>query len=115
MRHLKKGRKFGRVKKGREALLRNLAFSLLRAGRITTTNAKAKELKPYVEKIINEAKSRNLTAERRLRASLPGKIVPKLMKEIAPKYSERKGGYTRIIKLGRRKSDAGDMTILELV
>ncbi|MFY9461584.1 MAG: 50S ribosomal protein L17 [Candidatus Sungiibacteriota bacterium] len=115
MRHLKRGRKFGRVKKGREALLRNLAFSFLKAGRITTTEAKAKELRPFVEKLITSAKSQSLAARRRLHASLPASIVPKLMQEIAPKYSGRSGGYTRIIKLGKRKSDTADMTILELV
>jgi|SRR3989344_6754328 len=115
MRHLKKGRKFGRVKKGREALLRNLTFFFLHTGRITTTEAKAKELRPLVEKFINKAKTQNLAAERRIRTALPSAIVPKLTKEIAPKYSERKGGYTRIVKLGRRKSDGASMALIELV
>lgn len=114
MRHLKKGRKFGRVKKVRRALFRNLAFSFLRTGRITTTEAKAKELRSFVEKLINQAKSQSPVARRRLRALLPASIVPKLMRELAPKYSGKHGGYTRIVKLGRRKSDAAKMTILEL-
>lgn len=115
MRHLKRGRKFGREKAGRESLLRNLAFSVLRMGKITTTEAKAKELRPLVEKLISEAKSQNLTAERRLRTALPSAIVPKLVKDIAPRYSKRHGGYTRIIKISTRRSDAAKRAILELV
>lgn len=115
MRHLKRGRKFGREKKGRDSLLRNLAFAFLRQGRITTTEAKAKELQPLVEKFISEAKLQNLAAERRLRATLPSAIVPKLIKDIAPRYSKRHGGYTRIIKISTRRSDASRRAILELV
>ena len=115
MRHLKRGRKFGREKKGREALLRNLAYSFFRAGRIITTEAKAKELRPFVEKLIQRAKAGDLAATKKISAIVPHSIVPKLVKEIAPNYLKRHGGYTRIIKINARKSDSAKRAILELV
>ncbi|MDO8560690.1 MAG: 50S ribosomal protein L17 [bacterium] len=114
MRHLKKGRKFGREKKKREFLLRNLAYSFLHSGKITTTEAKAKELQPMIERIISQAKTQNLATTRRLYSLLPARIIPKLVKEIAPKYHKRHGGFTRITKIGPRKSDSAKLAILEL-
>ena len=115
MKHLKKGRKFGRVKKVREALLKSLAYSLLTHGRINTTEAKAKELKGFAEKIITHAKAGGLSKRRLVAGILPSRAVKKLFEEVAPGFKDRSGGYTRIIRLGIRKSDGARMAIIELV
>src|SRR3989344_4486821 len=105
MRHHDHNRKFGREKAGREALLRLLAENLIERMRIRTTEAKAKELRPIVEKLVTKAKIPGLAANRYLQSRLKTtKVVTKLTKEIAPKYSQRMGGYTRIVKLPPRKS-----------
>lgn len=114
MRHLKKGRKFGRVANQRRALLKSMAASFFMLGRIRTTEAKAKELRPYVEKYLTRAKSSTL-ANRRLLASA---FTPRTAGNAIARAAEvqgRQGGYTRIVKLGARKSDGARMALLELV
>lgn len=115
MKKLKQGRKFGRTKDQRRALLNSLARSLFLHGRMTTTEAKAKEVSMFAEKCITKAKKGDLTARRSLVENFSNDVVKKLISEIGPKYKERKGGYTRIIKKGPRKSDGAKMAIIELV
>jgi len=115
MRKLNKGRKLSRKKGPRKALLNSLANSFFLQEKITTEEAKAKELKPFVEKMITRAKSNTVANRRLLSEALDVKTAKKLVDEIAPKYSERHGGYTRIIKLGPRNSDGAKMAIIELV
>ena len=103
MQHSKRNRTLSRTRRGRTALLRGLAISLFRDGQIQTTVAKAKELRPYVERLITIART-DTVANRRIVASRLGEpstvVISKVFKEVAPKYSERDGGYTRIIKVG---------------
>lgn len=115
MRKRNKGRKLSRPDHQRKALLKALATALFTHGKITTTEAKAKELRPVAEKCITRAKIDTVTNKRVLGAFLTGKVVTKLVGEIAPQYKERRGGYTRIVKLGQRKSDGSRMAIIELV
>lgn len=117
MRHHNTKRKFGRKKNLRNALMKSLVLSLIIKGKIKTTEAKAKELKPYVEKMITLAKKNTLAGKRTTASRLYNnkKVVKKLFDDIAPKYSERKGGYTRIIKLGVRKSDSAKLAQIEFV
>lgn len=116
MRHRKEGKKLGREIDQRRALFKSLARSFILRGKIKTTEAKAKALKPKVEKMITRAKENNLNNYRLLYSYLQSRqAVEKLLEEIAPKYKERAGGYCRLIKLGRRKGDAAPMAILELV
>ena len=114
MRHGNKNRKLGRVRSQRRDLLRSLALSLIDNGKIKTTEAKAKELRPYVEKIITKAKRGDL-ASRRLVASRLGQDSKKVYDDIAPHYKDRNGGYTRITKTGLRDSDGARMAIIEWV
>lgn len=115
MKKLKQGRKFSREKDQRKALKKSLVRALFLHGKMKTTEAKAKEIAPYSEKMITKAKKGDLAARRDLAKTLSPKLVKKLVEEIAPKYKDRKGGYTRIIKLGPRKSDGAKMAIIELV
>jgi large subunit ribosomal protein L17 len=115
MKKRKSGRKLSRKKDQRKALLKTLAVSLLSKEKIKTTEAKAKELSSFVEKGINRAKNGNLASRRLLAKLFSRKIVKKLIEEIASRYGERKGGYTKIIKLGPRKSDGAKMAIIELI
>jgi len=115
MRKLNKGRILSRPKNQRKALLRTLANSLFLREKIKTTEAKAKELRPVAEKFITKAKKNNLFSRRILARDLTPIIVKKLVDDIAPRYQERRGGYTRIIKLGPRHSDGAKMVIIELV
>ena len=116
MRHLKRGRKFGRERKLRRSLIRSLLNNFIKAEKITTTEAKAKEIRPLVEKLITRAKKDTVSNRRLVAKTLAPAQVKKLFGEIAPRYAERKGGYTRIIKLGRRKiGDAGLMAVIELI
>jgi len=108
-------RKFGRVRKVRTALSKSLATALIDHGRITTTVAKAKSLVSTVSKMITTAKKQTLASQRSLASQLGPKAVTKLMKEIGPKYQDRKGGYIRVIRLPRRNSDGAEMAIIELV
>ncbi|RCW49289.1 MULTISPECIES: 50S ribosomal protein L17 [unclassified Halanaerobium] len=100
----------------RQAMMRNLATSLFRHGRIETTLPKAKELRSYAEKLITAAKSNDLNSRRRVMKKIKDKkVVAKLFDEIAPQYSERPGGYTRILKMYPRRGDAAEKAIIELV
>ncbi len=114
MRKKNKGRILSRPKNQREALLKTLATSLFLHGKIKTTQAKAKELRVVAEKYITRAKSNTIANRRELAKSLSPFTVKKLCDEIAPRYTQRPGGYTRIIKLGSRKSDSAKMVIIEL-
>ncbi len=111
----KSGRKLSRKKDQRKALLKSLARSLILYGRIKTTEAKAKELRPFVEKQITRAKKGDLASQRLLAKFFSKTVVKKLVDEIGPRYKTRKGGYTRIIKLGPRKTDSAKMAIIEFV
>lgn len=116
MRHHSKNRKFGREKGQRVALLKSLVNSLIRDEKIKTTLAKAKELRPIAEKLVTQARD-NSVSSRRLIISRTGspETASALISTIAPKYADRKGGYTRITKLGRRIKDGSDMAIIEFV
>ncbi len=115
MNHHKGTRKFGRVKKVREGLMKSLALALVLEGKIKTTDAKARELRPMVEKLITTGRS-NTVASKRLLVSRIGKIgADKISKDISPKYASRAGGYTRITKLPARLSDGSLQAIIELV
>lgn len=116
MRKRKKGRKLSRNRDQRAALLRSLSRALILKEKIKTTEAKAKELKSFAEKQISLAKkSDTLYARRLLAKKFSPKIVKKMVDEIAPRYKTRSGGYTRIIKLGPRKSDGAKMVQIELI
>lgn len=116
MNHRIKGRKLSRNSAHRKALFRNLSISLLQHELIKTTLPKAKEIRPFVEKIITLAKKDSL-ANRRLAVSILGNqsIVEKLFKEIGPRVAARNGGYTRILKFGFRTGDKAPMAVMELV
>lgn len=118
MRHHNTNRKFGRSKTQRRALLNSLAFNLITRGKIKTTAAKAKELRPFIEKLVTRAKVGTPAGRRIVLSKLGGshkREVKKLFEVIAPKYAEKNGGYTRILKLGVRKSDSAAMAIIEFV
>jgi len=116
MRHLVKGRKLGRTTAHREAMLRNLVTSFIEKERVTTTVAKAKEARPMAEKLITLGKADTLHARRQaLRVLTKESAVTRLFAEIGPRFSERPGGYTRIVKLGMRKGDGASMAILEMI
>ncbi|MBU2634881.1 50S ribosomal protein L17 [Patescibacteria group bacterium] len=115
MRKLKQGRKLSRKKDQRKALLKSLASAIFLHKKIKTTEAKAKEVSMFAEKCITRAKKGDLSSRRILVKYFSKDLVKKLIDEIAPKYKDRKGGYTRIIKLGPRKSDGAKMAIIELV
>lgn len=115
MRKRNKGRMLSRPYSQRKALLKSLATSLFLHGKIKTTEAKAKELRVVAERFITRARDNKIYNRRILAQTLAPKILEKLMKEIAPQYLSRPGGYTRIIKLGPRKSDGARMAIIELV
>jgi large subunit ribosomal protein L17 len=116
MRHRKAGRQLRRTSEQRLALLRNLASSLIEHGAIETTEAKAKELQPFVEKLVTKAKQGTLHARR-----LAGRHVhkretgDKLFRELGPKFAARPGGYTRILKTGARRGDGAEMARIEFV
>jgi large subunit ribosomal protein L17 len=116
MRHAKKGRALTRTASHRRALMRNMATALFRHGRIETTTAKAKELRPYAERLITLAKRGDLHARRlAARRIQDHEVLRRLFGDIGPRYSARPGGYTRILKLGPRQGDAADMSLIELV
>ncbi len=116
MRHNKSGRRLGRKTSHREAMFRNMVTSLLDHGKITTTDAKAKEIRVVAERMITLGKRGDLHSMR-LAASVirEREVVTKLFSTIAPRYKERLGGYTRIIKLGIRQGDAAPVSLIELV
>ena len=116
MRHRKKGRKLQRTASHRRAMLRNMATSLFRHERIETTTAKAKELRPYAERLITLARRGDLHARRLVARKIQDReVLGKLFDEISPRYAERPGGYTRILKLGNRKGDSAEISLIELV
>jgi len=116
LRHHRRGRKLGRDAAHRKALYANLASALIEHGRIKTTQAKAKEVRPIVEELITLGKRGDLAAHRHAVAFLRSKsIVHELFAEVAPRFADRPGGYTRIVKLGPRQGDAAEMVYLELV
>lgn len=116
MRHLKGGFKLRRDPSHRKSLLRNLAASMIEKNRIETTLAKAKAVKPVVEKLVTLGKSGSLTDKRRALAFLyKRKTVHLLFDEVAPRFMDRRGGYTRILKSDFRKGDGAEMAILEFV
>ena len=116
MKHARAGKKLGRDSAHRKALYSNLAGALITHGRIQTTEAKAKAVKPFAEKMITLGKRGDLHALRQAVAFLRSKdVAHKLFHDIAPRFAERPGGYTRIIKLGQRQGDAAEMVYLEFV
>ena len=116
MRHKKKGRKLGRKVGNRKALLRNLACQLILHKKIKTTDPKAKELRSFIEPLITLAKKDSLHSRRLVLRKIPKKnVVRILFKEIAPLFSTRPGGYTRITKLGQRDNDRAPVSIIEFV
>ncbi|MFH1201050.1 MAG: 50S ribosomal protein L17 [bacterium] len=117
MRHHNNTRKFGRDKTQKKALLNSLALNLVVREKIKTTLPKAKELQPFIEKLVTRAKGGNLATRKLITAKLSNRSaeVKKLFDVIAPKYANRKGGYTRVLKLGIRKSDGARMAIIEFV
>lgn len=116
MRHRHKGREFSRTSSHKNAMMRNLATALFRHGRIETTTAKAKELRPYAERLITLAKRGDLHARRLAGTKIQDRaVLGSLFDEIGPRYAQRPGGYTRILKVGNRKGDAAEMALIELV
>ena len=116
MRHRKKGRKLGVNPPHRKAMLRNLAANLIEHKRIKTTDSRAKELRSFIEPLITKAKRGDLNSIRQIAKKIPRKLViHNLVHEIAPIYSERNGGYTRIIKLGFRDNDRASVSLIEFV
>ena len=115
MRHQRTGKKLGRDAAHRKALYSNLAGSLIEHGRIQTTAAKAKAVKPFAEKMITLGKRGDLHARRQALAALRSNdIVHHLFAEVAPRFAARPGGYTRIVRIGPRQGDAAEMVYLEL-
>lgn len=116
MKHHAGMRKLGRERNQRKALLRSLAVNLIRDGRIKTTEAKAKELRPFIERLVTHAKSDTISARRLVAARLGGESkATKLFTTIAPKFKDRQGGYTRIVKLSPRSGDQSPMALIEFV
>lgn len=116
MRHAIRHRKLGRTSSHRRALFRNQLASLIEHGRIRTTLAKAKELRPIAERLVTRSRQGTIHARRMVRRWLPERAgVKKLFDEIAPRFADRPGGYLRILKLGPRPGDAAEMAIIEFV
>ena len=119
MRHQKQGRKLNRTASHRKALMMNMATALVLYKRIRTTEAKAKELRGYVERLVTYAKKESLHGRRLIQQKIPGtlgkKVANILIHEIAPEYIDRNGGYTRIIKLGNRNNDNAPVSLIEFV
>jgi len=115
MRHRKKGRKFGRRRNARKAFLISLSKNLIKNEKITTTETRAKEVRPFVEKIVTKAKNDTLHS-RRLVVSKIGKVLTKKLFEVmGPRYKSRNGGYTRITKIPSKRADAAKTAIIEFV
>lgn len=115
MRHSKANRKFGRKMGQRNALLKSLAHNLVLKGKIKTTEAKAKELRPVVEKLITLGKKETPASKRLLESRVGKMAASKIVNSIAPEYKARAGGYIRITKLVRRSSDGAEMAVIEFV
>lgn len=116
MRHRKKGRQLSRSPSHKKATLRNMATELFRHERIRTTKAKAKELRPYAERLITIARDDTVHARRKVARKIADReVLGKLFDDIGPRFADRPGGYTRILKLGPRRSDSAEMALIELV
>jgi large subunit ribosomal protein L17 len=116
MRHRKAGRQLRRTSEQKLALMRSLATSLIERGAIETTEAKAKELRPFVEKLITKARTGTLHARRLAARHIQKRAAAdRLFQEIGPRYATRTGGYTRILKTGHRKGDGAEMARIELI
>jgi large subunit ribosomal protein L17 len=116
MRHAMRNRKLGRTSSHRQAMFRNQLTSLIEHGRIKTTLAKAKELRPIAERMITRGREDTVQARRLVGRWVQSKtVLRKLFEDVAPRFSDRPGGYTRILKLGPRTGDAAEMAFLELV
>ena len=108
-----KQRKFGREKNQRKALYKALATALIENGKIRTTTSKAKSLSQYADKLVTQAKKGDLAARKLIGYNLGDKAAKKLLADIVPKLKDRKGGYTKVLKLGRRVSDGAEMAQIE--
>ncbi|MFA6256971.1 MAG: 50S ribosomal protein L17 [Candidatus Paceibacterota bacterium] len=117
MRHHNSKRKFGRTKTQKKALINSLALNLIIREKIKTTEPKAKELRPFMEKLVTRAKKNDIATKRLIIAKLAGRKpeTKKLFEVLAPRYEGRSGGYTRILKLPPRKSDGSKMAVIEFV
>lgn len=115
MRHKRNIKKLGRNKSQRKSLIRNLAISFFQNQKITTTEARAKQLCRIIEKLITIAKAQDLTSVRRINTFLSNYQTTRIVKDLGLRYKERKGGYTQIIKKGNRKGDAGKTVIIQLI
>ncbi len=116
MRHLKKGKKFGLKTGPRRAFMRNLANNLIQHERIVTTEAKAKELRKFVERMVTHGKKQNLASLRLLTSRLPKAAAYKVYHDLSPRYAARSGGYTRVTKQAKRRvHDASKMAVIEFV
>ena len=115
MRNLKKGRTLSKKRDQRKALLKNLSEQLMNKEKIKTTEVKAKELSRFVEKQITKGKKNDLNARRMLARYFTPRTVKKIVEEIGPRYKERNGGYTRIVKIPPRRGDGSKMAFIELV
>ncbi len=116
MRHRAKGRQLSRTSSHRRALLNNMASSLFEHGRVVTTEAKAKELRPFAEKLITLARRGDLHARRLVERRIKDRdTLGKLFSEIGPRFAARPGGYTRILKMGHRPGDGADIARIELL
>ncbi len=116
MRHRAKGRQLSRTSTHKKAMLRNMVASLFRHDRIVTTEAKAKELRPYAERLITLARRGDLHARRQVERRIQDReVLGRLFKEIGPRFAARPGGYTRILKLGHRPGDGADVARIELL
>lgn len=117
MRHGKNKRTFGRKAKVRKGFIRSLAIALIKHEKITTTEARAKELRPYLEKMLTKARKADLATRRMISSRLGNQetLANKLVDDIAPRYQERDGGYLRITKLPQRAGDAAKMAVIEFV
>jgi large subunit ribosomal protein L17 len=115
MNHSKGNRKFGRVKKVRDGLMKSLALALVVNGKIKTTDAKARELRPMIEKMVTQGRLGTVASRRALVGKVGAIGAEKIVKTIAPKYTGRAGGYTRITKLPARLSDGSLMAVIEFV
>ncbi|MDQ3089911.1 MAG: 50S ribosomal protein L17 [bacterium] len=115
MRHGNNTRKFGRESNQRKALMRSLAYSLVIKGKIKTTEAKAKELRPFVEKLVTMGKKDTLASRRTLDSRVGPEAAKKIATSLSKTYMDRAGGYTRITKLVRRPSDGSKMAVIEFV
>lgn len=116
MRHRAKGRQLSRTASHRRALLRNMVTALFQHDRIVTTQAKAKELRPYAERLITLARRGDLHARRQVERRIKDRVVAgRLFSEIGPRFASRPGGYTRIVKLGHRVGDGAELARIELL